>query len=105
MTNLLNLALEAASISQRAIEGQVLGHGFYSRGLTLPNGTALRARYKGYEYRAKIENDAWIDHLENRHFSPTGAAKAITGNSVNGWRFWEAWRPGDSKWRRLDLLG
>jgi hypothetical protein len=98
------LALENLSVANRSAEGVGWGQGFYSRGLLLPNGTALRARYKGLEYRGKIEADAWIDHAGNRQFSPTAAAKTITGNSVNGWRFWEAWRPGDAKWRRLDLF-
>lgn len=98
------LSIEAASMSTRALEGPAWGQGFYSRGLLLPNGTALRARYKGLEYRAEIKGDSWLDSEGQRHFSPTAAAKAITGNSVNGWRFWEAWRPGDAKWWRLDLL-
>jgi hypothetical protein len=99
------LSLEAASLSNRAIDGPSWGQGFFSRGLLLPNGTVLRARYKGLEYRAEIQSDTWVDGNGQRYFSPTAAAKAITGNSVNGWRFWEAWRPGDDKWRRLDLLG
>jgi hypothetical protein len=93
-----------ALASQVAANSLVYQPGFSSRGLFLPNGTALRARYKGQEFRARIENSLWIDHENNRQHSPTAAAKVITGNSVNGWRFWEAWRPGDEKWRRLDLL-
>jgi len=78
--------------------------GFYSRGLLLPNGTELRARYKGSQHSAKITHDLWLDSDGNPHSSPSAAAKAITGTSVNGWRFWEAKRPGDVSWRRLDVL-
>jgi hypothetical protein len=101
------LALESAEIAKatmRILEGSAWMPGFYSRGLVLPDGTILRARYKGNEYRAKIEGSRWVDHEGGHHHSPTAAAKAITGNSVNGWRFWEACRPSDDKWRRLDLL-
>ena len=78
--------------------------GFYSRGLLLPNGTELRARYKGSKHFAKIENDQWIDCDGSTRSSPSAAANSITGTTVNGWRFWEAKRPGDSGWRRLDVL-
>lgn len=78
--------------------------GFFSRGLWLPNGTELRARYKQEEYRAAIRDSAWLDSKGRRHTSPSAAATAITGTNVNGLRFWEAKRPEDSVWRRLDVL-
>ena len=77
---------------------------FYSRGLVLPSGTELRARYKGEQHFATIIDGKWIDSSGDEQSSPSSAAKAITGNSVNGWRFWEAKRPGDRGWRRLDIL-
>lgn len=77
---------------------------FYSRGLTLPSGTELRARYKGQQYSAQILDGKWLN-LDGLEFnSPSAAASAITGTTVNGWRFWEAKRPGDRGWRRLDVL-
>lgn len=80
------------------------GSGFYSRGLLLPNGTKLRARYKGREYQAVVQDDDWVDQGGNVHSSPSAAASAITDNNVNGWRFWEAKRPRDLDWRRLDSI-
>src|SRR2546430_16639774 len=41
--------------------------GYFSRGLWLPNGTELRARYKQQEYRARVANNAWIDEQGKRH--------------------------------------
>ena len=83
------------------------GEGFYSRGLFLPNGTELRARYKGKLYFAKIEDEQWFDEKGQEHTSPSAAASAITGTNVNGLRFWEAqfpdW-PNKMAWRRLDKL-
>lgn len=79
--------------------------GFASRKLWLPHGTELRARYKNREYRARIDNNAWLDEAGGGpHGSPSAAARAITGTSVNGLRFWEARRPGDRDWIRLDTL-
>jgi hypothetical protein len=78
--------------------------GFASRGLWLPNETQLRARYKQRKYRAIIKNGCWLDDNGQAHSSPSAAASAITGNNVNGLRFWEGQRPGEKGWRRLDVL-
>jgi len=78
--------------------------GFASRKLWLPHGTELRARYQQKECRAHIQNSVWMDESGQRHSSPSAAARAITGNSVNGLRFWEALRPNDRTWRRLEAL-
>ena len=87
-----------------ATQHHMEGGGFVSRGLWLPNGTKLRARYKGREYGAEIQNDTWLDSDGRPQTSPSAAANAITSTSVNGWRFWLAKRPGDNGWRRLDQL-
>ena len=83
---------------------QSRGNGFVSRGLYLPNGTQLRARYKQREYRAQIQEDGWVDENGHSHSSPSAAATSITGTNVNGLRFWEAMRPTDKGWRRLDIM-
>lgn len=78
--------------------------GFYSRGLILPSGTLLRARYRQKEFFGRIEEDRWLDQDGHAFTSASAAAAAITGTNVNGLRFWEAKRPGDNGWRRLELL-
>lgn len=90
----------AADRLARAVSG---GH-FYSRGLTLPNGTELRARHKGKEYRAIIVDGKLLTEDKTEHESPSAAANHITSTTVNGLRFWEGRRPGDSGWRRLDVI-
>lgn len=80
------------------------GAGFYSRGLFLPDQTQIRARYKGCTYSATIRGEHWIDETGNKQTSPSAAATAITDTNVNGLRFWEAKRPGDTSWRTLDKL-
>ncbi len=78
--------------------------GFAMRGLQLPNGTLLRAIYKGKSFSAKITDGNWVNDEGTKFSSPSAAASAITQNNVNGWRFWEAKRPSDSDWRTLDTL-
>ena len=86
----------------RGIGGAV--GGFHSRGLWLPNGTELRARYKQRVYEARIADGQWIDADGNEHNSPSAAANSITSTTVNGLRFWEAKRPTDKGWRRLEAF-
>lgn len=90
-----------ASVAQ-GIGGAVAG--FHSRGLWLPNGTQLRARYKGQLHQAQIASGKWIDEDGVDHNSPSAAATAITSTNVNGLRFWEAKRPTDNGWRRLEAF-
>ena len=77
---------------------------FYSRGLVLPDGTELRARYKGVQHLAFIRNGRWWSEDGREFSSPSAAASSITDTTVNGWRFWEGRLPGDKGWRRLDVI-
>ncbi len=82
----------------------IRSQGLHSRGLFLPEGTELRATYKGTEYHAIVKGGV-IDNYGGISFSsPSAAASAITETTVNGWRFWEAKRPNDFNWHRLDQL-
>ena len=77
--------------------------GWTSKGVTFPNGTEFRAAYKGKTYTAIVENNQLM--LDGKSMnSPSEASHVITGNSVNGWRFWECKMPGTSRWRTLDTL-
>ncbi len=78
--------------------------GFASRGLYLPDGTLLRARYKGKLYTATIVDGDWRDQNGEIQSSPSAAATAVTATNVNGLRFWEAQLPGEKGWRRLEVL-
>lgn len=91
-------------VSQLAIYSHSKKDGFYSRDLFLPNETELRSIYKGRRHTAQILNCQWVDERGQIHSSPSAAAKAITGNNVNGLRFWEALLPTGGSWCRLDLL-
>ncbi|MGY4397000.1 hypothetical protein ACVWZA_002191 [Sphingomonas sp. UYAg733] len=68
-----------------------------------PEGTQFKAVYKGRAYSAEIGNAGWVDQEGMPRNSPSEAASAVCGGTnVNGWRFWQAKRPGDATWRRID---
>lgn len=69
-----------------------------SKGISFPNGTEFRATYKGTAYFAQIQNGGFY-HNKQKYQSFSAAACAITGNSVNGWKFWECRLPGIDKWK------
>jgi hypothetical protein len=68
-----------------------------SKGVTFPHGTKFRAEYGGRSYYARIENGS-IVYEGKSYKSPSAVANAVTGNSVNGWGFWECQLPGKSDW-------
>jgi hypothetical protein len=73
------------------------------KGVILPHGTELRATRGGRMYNARIENGA-ILYNGTPYKSPSTAAGAITGNSVNGWTFWEYQEPAKKGWLLLASL-
>jgi hypothetical protein len=86
------------------LDRAVLGFGVWFGQVHLPEGTKLRATYKGRTYWAEIKNGNWLGEDRKERRSPSDAAGAISGTNVNGWRFWYAQRPGDPEWHRLDEL-
>jgi hypothetical protein len=64
-----------------------------------PAGTRLSGRYRGQEFIAEViaaeggEGARALEYQGTRYASLSAAAKAITGNSVNGWRFWKVVEP------------
>lgn len=75
------------------------------KGVSLPNGTMLRATFKGKTYFAEIIEGRWFDReTGERRNSPSQAAIAITGGVTNGWRFWQVKRPSDADWLPLSVL-
>lgn len=79
------------------------GPGWTWKGVNLPNGTELRAEYKGREYAAKIIRNEWIQGGEAMS-SPSQAAYQITKGGVNGWTFWQAKTPGSNEWLMLSKI-
>lgn len=80
------------------------GMGFQARDLFLPEGTAIRATYKGKLHLARIYRGQWLHPDGSTFDSPSAAATAVTGTNVNGLRFWEALRPNDTEYRKLEII-
>lgn len=80
------------------------GLGCTFKGVHFADGTQFRATYKGQTYAAEIAGSTWMDSDGNFYTSPSDAAKGVTHTNVNGWTFWEAKRPGDSRWCKLEAL-
>jgi hypothetical protein len=81
------------------------GSGAYFKDVFMPNGTEMRATYKGETYFAKISGSKWVDcETGETRTSPSQAAYSITGRNVNGWLFWIVKRPNDEGWRSLNAL-
>lgn len=74
-----------------------------SKGVRFPQGTEFRGRHKGQTHLARVENGGLLLHGK-RYDSPSAAAISVTGNPVNGWRFWEARLPGQGAWQTIDRL-
>ncbi len=71
-----------------------------TKGVTFPEGTEFRASYKGTTVYANVKDSTLVVNGE-RASSPSDAARIVTGNSVNGWTFWQCRLPGESRWRGL----
>ncbi len=94
---------EMLDLPAEALPTQAATEGWTWKGVTLPNGTELRAEYKGQMYTAKIVEGKWMQDGQSRS-SPSAAAQAITESGVNGWWFWAVKRPNDLAWEPLGKL-
>ncbi|PJA49850.1 MAG: hypothetical protein CO012_04140 [Syntrophobacterales bacterium CG_4_8_14_3_um_filter_49_14] len=74
-----------------------------TKGVTFPNGTEFRATHKGKMFNGTVQSGALVVS-GTRFLSPSAAAVSITGNSVNGWIFWECKIPGQDGWRLIKNL-
>ena len=71
-----------------------------SKGVKFPEGTEFRANYKGQTIYAHVRDNALVVNGQKAS-SPSDAARVVTGNSVNGWTFWQCKLPGETRWRGL----
>jgi hypothetical protein len=80
-----------------------LSGAWVAKGVSFPNGTEFRGRYKGRAYAGTVEKGALVVEGK-RYSSPSPAAMAITGTQTDGWKFWECRRPGDVTWTNIKTL-
>ena len=74
-----------------------------AKGVRFPVGTDFRANYKGQVHSARVERGGLALNGQSYN-SPSAGAVSITGSPVNGWRFWECRRPGESEWQLMESL-
>lgn len=79
------------------------------KGVILPSGTRVRMTYNGVTTQGEVNGNKWM--IEGSVFrSPSDAAafaaKRAVGRevSLNGWIYWQAQVPGDSKWVSINDL-
>jgi len=74
-----------------------------TKGVRFPQGTEVRAKYKGKTHLAEVKDGALF--VDGKRFdSPSSAAISITGNPVNGWTFWQVKLPGQGEWKSMKAL-
>ena len=100
---LLGFKKVAPAASERPNSDETGYSSWVCKGVSFPQGTEFRATYKGQLYTGKVENGALVVNGE-RFASPSAAAVSITGNPVNGWRFWECLLPGTNRWKVIANL-
>ncbi|RPI77194.1 MAG: DUF4357 domain-containing protein [Desulfobacteraceae bacterium] len=64
---------------------------------------ALKATYKGKDYRATLRKNGMIGYENKLYSSPSTPAQVITGRACNGWTFWR-FRNQKGKWVPLTKL-
>ncbi len=99
----LHLGLEGQASKPTAGNEATGGNPWVCKGVAFPHGTEFRATYKGQMYTGLVAEGALV--VQGKRFtSPSSAAVSITGNPVNGWRFWECLLPGKKHWKVIAEL-
>lgn len=92
------LKLEPAPKSDQQDQGS-----WIVKGVNFPKGTVFKADYKGKEYTGSVVDGGMVVDGK-KYTTPSAAAVAITSNNVNGWRFWQCKRPGETAWTPMFKL-
>lgn len=69
-------------------------------GERIPNNTELLAEHRRKEYHAVVKNGRIVIG-EEKFYSPSMAAKSITGYHINGWHFWKAKDRINGEWKTI----
>src|ERR1700735_2883725 len=79
------------------------GRSLIADGVEFPHGTDFRMTHKGQWFSGKVSDGALI--VNNVRYTAVSArACAITGTSVNGWKYWEARFPSQAEWQSINSL-
>jgi hypothetical protein len=95
------LTSQTNSRVSKRLNGEPSNTGAWSgKGATLPAGTRLRMSYNGKAFTGMIESSGWLVN-GGRYVSPSAAAGAVTGVSLNGWVYWQVQLPGTDRWKPI----
>ena len=94
-----SLSRRSAAAAGTPSNGESAG-AWTAKGATLPAGTRLRMSYNGKTFNGAIDSGTWLVNGA-RHVSPSAAASALAGVSLNGWIYWEAELPGTNRWQPI----
>ncbi len=96
-------------LQNKAVPESLAGTGaMIAKGVVIPEGTRLKADYKGNRYEAEVRGGVLVWN-QNCYRSPSAAAVAVirstgsTRTTEDGWRFWE-YIDQSGEWRLLDTL-
>ena len=93
----------SAKAASPAADSPISSASWTTKGITFPAGTEFRATYKGETIHGRVEAGRLA--VDGKGYeSPSAAAIAVTGNSVNGWVFWECKKPGSNSWQIIKAL-
>jgi DNA sulfur modification protein DndB len=79
------------------------GKSWVVKNVEFPHGTEFRSTYHRQMYNARVD-DGFLVLNGEKFSSPSAAAIKVTGNSVNGWIFWECKLPGKQNWQSINSL-
>jgi hypothetical protein len=96
-----NMATEVTPLNTKMGLGGLYGRrarGTSNAGIIIPNGTEIKAKYKGKIYIGSVKDNAFV--VDGHNYSTfSAAAHSITNTNLNGWYFWECRLPGQSEWK------
>jgi hypothetical protein len=99
LRELFGLEPRKESIGQKTQSGKP----WVAKGVVFPHGTEFRSSHKSQMYYARVDDGSLILN-DKKFYSPSAAAIEVTGNSVNGWGFWECKLPGKQIWQSINTL-
>ncbi len=108
LRRLLDLGEASKPLSQTSAQTNG-GRAWQGKNVSLPHGTEVRMKYNGTQYKGLIDDGQWLVEGE-RYGSPSAAASGVaitkSGNktSLDGWIYWEAMKPGESRWTAIKQL-
>jgi hypothetical protein len=94
-------AVKLSDELNRRVQGSALYPAIHSR--RIEPGTRLRMKWRGKFHYAKLTRTGRIRYRTREFDSPSGAARRVSANFLDGWHYWEYERTPDS-WRSINSL-